>query len=250
MELNVFPTPKSLFAKMPEKERTFLLHLLHAANEINILTKVFTYASRGQEDGLIAYATMVQAMTLGRLLTGKLSDASTLIHTRYVRAGLNTLYGPDLGPEATDCLNRMMGYFSDRSNLIKTVRDGFASHYDSDRLSKHFDTAPENERWEMVLADHNGNNLFLAPEIALLNAMMEEIHAGDHNEAYDRLMSDTTQVASWFQTFALGFLTVALERHLGGFERWDESRTVFDLANAPFFEDIRVPFFTEVKGKE
>lgn len=247
MELNVFPTPKSMFAKIPEKERVFLLHLLHAANEINILLKTFLYMSRGNEDGLLAYANMIQMMTLGRLLTGKLSDACTLIHKGYIKTRLNKLYEWDLGPEATECLSRMMTYFGDRSNVITTIRNGFSSHYDSDRLSKHFNTAPENERWEMVLANQNGNNLFIAPEVVLLHAMMREINVGDHNEAFDRLMSDTTQVSAWFQTFALGFLKVALERHLGGYEHWDEHRKVFDLVNAPSFNDLRIPFFTEVK---
>ena len=58
-----------------------------------------------------------------------------------------------------------MDYFEDRSNLITTVRNGFSSHYDSDRLDRHFDTAPDNARWEVVLARHDSNFLYLAPEI-------------------------------------------------------------------------------------
>jgi hypothetical protein len=250
LELNVFPTPKSLFAQIPEKERTFLLHLLHAANEINILIKLFSYTARGEEEGLLAYATMVQSMTLGRLLTGKLSDASSLIHKAYVKTGLDKLYATDLGPEATDSVDRLMDYFANRSNLITTIRDGFSSHYDSERLSKHFDTAPESERWEVVLANHNANNLYLAPEIVLLHAMMSEIHTGDHDEAFQKLMDDTSRVSSWFQTFASGVLKVALERHLGGFGQWDANREVLQITNAPSFHTLRIPFFTEVESKE
>jgi hypothetical protein len=234
---------------MPEEERAFLLHLLHAANEINILIKVFSYVSRVQDEPFLAYANLIQSMTFGRVLTGKLSDASTLIYKGYVKAGLDKLYSPNLGPEATDSLSRMMAYFEDRSNLISTVRNGFSSHYDSERLSRHFDTAPENERWEVVLSNHDANSLFLAPEIVLLHAMMEEVHAGDHDEAYQKLMDDTSQVSAWFKTFALAFLRAAITRHLGGFEQWDANRKVVELVGAPSFHELAIPFFTEVESE-
>ncbi|ANY78910.1 hypothetical protein BB934_12385 [Microvirga ossetica] len=242
--------PKKLFAGIPEKERFFLLHALHAANEINVLVKLFQYTSQGPEDGLIARANMVQALTIGRVITGKLSNASTLIHQGYIQAGLDKIYNNDLGPEAAASVSNLMAYFADRDNLITTVRDGFASHYDTGRLKKHFDTAPENDHWEIILAPHHANTLYFAPEIVLLHAMVSEIHAGNRDEAFAKLMDDTAKVAGWFNNFVIGFLIVATEKHLGGFAQLDSNSQLVEIPDALAFYDLKVPFFTEVRPED
>lgn len=238
------------FEAMPEKERFFLLHALHAANEVNVLIKLFQYTSPAQEEGLIARANMIQALTLGRVITGKLCNAASLIYQRYVRAGLDKLYSDELTPEASSALKELMAYFDNKNNLIRTVRDGFASHYDTDRLKKHFETAPENDHWEVILAAHQGNTLYFAPETVLLHAMVSEIHAGNRDEAFARLMDDTAHTAGWFNTFVMGFLIVAVERYLGGFAAWDRNLQRVVISNAPAFYDLKVPFFTELKRND
>jgi hypothetical protein len=74
---------------------------------------------------------------------------------------------------------------------------------------------------------------------------VSEIHAGSHEEAFDRFVQDTGQVASWFTTFALAVLRAAVEKHLGGFAAWDQNRRLIMLEGAPSIDEFQIPFFME-----
>jgi hypothetical protein len=84
MEIHKVILSKEMLAEMPEAERTLLLLLAHANNEINVLSKLILMMRKDSAPSLIVdHVEAGQTFIIMRLLIGKLHEAWELFKTRF-----------------------------------------------------------------------------------------------------------------------------------------------------------------------
>lgn len=92
MKLHFISLTKKQLDAIPEAERTLLILCAHAANELNILIKLFRFSSEHPAStDAEERARNAQAMTMGRLLTGKLYECWKLMKSSFFDADLESL---------------------------------------------------------------------------------------------------------------------------------------------------------------
>lgn len=234
-----------VFTKIPSTERALLHVMGHALNEINVLLKLFFLVSNYEsEPQVVRHAQLCQAMVLSRLLTGKLSEAWQSIQKGYLRKKLGTIYAGELDKEATDGLENLKRYFG-KTNLVNTVRNSFAFHYSLTHAAEapNSDVAPE--ELAMYFGPTTGTSLYQFAEHAMGIAMLKSVDTEDPQEAFDRIVRETQQVVSWFNSFAQGILFAVLELHVGLATRVHELESI-DLGPVPQAAHVVIPFFFEI----
>ncbi|MGA9335792.1 MAG: hypothetical protein WBV39_16040 [Rudaea sp.] len=111
-----------------EAERAFLLAGGHLQNEVATLNKLFVWsiprATGPFHDDIVQSG---QALMLGKILAGKLSEGWTLIERIYFGTKLSRLV--NLPPLVADALKQLKAYFGKKGCLVRLVRNDFAFHY-------------------------------------------------------------------------------------------------------------------------
>jgi hypothetical protein len=143
-------TRKSELAKVPEAERTFLLLLGHLANELAVLSKLFLFCSEFEsDDKWKRRAAPAQALVVGKLLVGKLSEGWELLQQSFFGSKLSQLFEPRLSPEAKEAIHHLKRYFG-KENLIRNVRNRYSFHYSVEDIRGVFDHVPGYRRMAAV----------------------------------------------------------------------------------------------------
>jgi hypothetical protein len=244
MKLYRAELPKNRLAAIPTEERTFFLALGHFANEVNILQKVFYWSSEWADSNeFVIRAHTVQAMVMARLLVGKLNEGWNLLEKAYFARQLGQEYGPMLNEPTKLTLQKLKNYFG-KENLINVVRNDFAFHYSPGNLDEGFHLPPEDEKWEMYLAESNANSLYYASELVTNYSLLESIHPGKHQKAMEDLISESIRVAGWFTDVSAAFMIAFAEKHLVN-EDGEFKMSPLDIGKVPKFDEVHIPFFVE-----
>jgi hypothetical protein len=139
MELNRVILTKSRLAALPQAERSLLLLLGHASNEINVLSKLILMVTR-KDEAPSQIANNVEAgqiCVLLRVLVGQLHEAWELFKKR-VQADrpLFYKYVPQLDNDGAAALANLNRHFGAGSPVTK-IRNKVAFHYsDDDNLTE------------------------------------------------------------------------------------------------------------------
>jgi hypothetical protein len=132
MSIKVYrvPMPKVRLMAMPKQERTLLLLLGHAENELNALTKMIGFAGNGAPSNEIElHAEASQISTLVRLLIGKLNESWEMFRTRFLsKRELADRYLPMLEESTQAALKRLKRTFG-ASGLLPKIRNEYAFHF-------------------------------------------------------------------------------------------------------------------------
>ena len=233
---------------MPESERVALVLLCHAANELAVLGKMFHFCTNFEVDdeGVLADAQNTQSLLMGRLLTGKLYEFWKLLDKAYFcKDGPSKKYAQLLDPDAKDALDQIKKYFSG-NNLIKTVRQKFAFHYSPDQIKNGFRQIVENDPLDVYLSSSNFNSLYAFAETIAGRSLLEAINPGNHREAFEQLIRETSDVSGWINRFLGGCISIAFNKHIG--DDLDSVGAVQISLNADHeFEKFSIPYFFEMR---
>ncbi len=230
---------------MPEPERSLLVMLAHAANEISVLSKLFHFcAGNRSEIPVIERAENSQALLLGRLLTGKLYEFWNLLQTGYFKSSLSRTYHDLVGNEGRAALEAMQRYFG-RDNFIARVRNRHAFHYDIAQIQNGFNSLSDGEPLDVYLAQANANSLFAFADTITGRAMLEAIVPGDPQKAFDDLVSETSRAVGWVNIVIAALMVACLERNFGGNLYALGARTI-DIEGAPSSRVVSIPYFIEI----
>lgn len=170
MELHRIKLTKKKLAAMPEDERTLLLLLGHANNEINVLSKLILMVRKDDPPNeIVNHVEAGQIFVIMRLLIGKLHEAWELFKKRFQgNRKLAAKYAPQFGPEAAGALEELNRRFGSSSPLT-AIRNKIAFHYtDKDNLTEaNFQRLPDTEPLEFYMTRTVGNSFYLAAELII-----------------------------------------------------------------------------------
>ncbi|MNF87937.1 hypothetical protein D3C84_704160 [compost metagenome] len=249
MKLHHFKLSKGQLTVIPEVERNLFVLLAHAANELNTLIKLFKYCSEHPATTEVEKeARNAQAMTIGRLLTGKLYECWKLLQSAFFGTKLSQVYEPLLDAGATTYLNALKKYFG-RKNLIEAVRNQHAFHYSPDQISRGFANLADEEALNVYMATTNANTLYAFADVIAGYSLLEDICPGNPVQAFDALISETTEVLDWFNQVIGAFMMIVIEKYIGCDLEALDSREV-EIGGALDWKVITIPYFIEVADSE
>jgi hypothetical protein len=184
MEIHRVHLTKKKLAAMSQAERSLLLLLGHASNEINVLSKLILMARKDDPAiEIINYVEAGQILVLMRVLIGKLHEAWLLFQRRFqADRSLVEKYERNLPAAAARALKELNKHFGGGSLLTK-VRNKVSFHYTDDEnlIEANFQRLADSERWDFYLSTTVGNTFYYASELV--------IQAGMSSLALNRLQS-------------------------------------------------------------
>jgi hypothetical protein len=173
MELHRVILTKTNLAALPQAERSLLLLLGHASNEISVLSKLILMVTRKDEapSRIANNVEAGQVCVLLRVLVGQLHEAWELFRKR-VQANrpLHDKYVTQLDAQGVAALNNLNRHFGANSPLTK-IRNKVASHYtDDDNLTEQsFQAVADTEPLELYLTTSVGNSFYHASEVIVMS---------------------------------------------------------------------------------
>jgi hypothetical protein len=164
---------KTQLEAMPGAERTAVLLMGHASNEINLLRKLMLIMARhGQPNSTIVdHIHAGQTLILMRMLLGKCFEA-WLMFTKRVQP-LRDKYLSKLRPPFQDALKDLQKQFAD--GRMAAIRNQLAFHYGDDKnlVEAHWRKIPENDPWDFYLHDLNVNSFYYASELVITGVLTQ-----------------------------------------------------------------------------
>jgi hypothetical protein len=173
MEITKVALTKKRLEAMPEPERTAVLLMGHASNEINVLRKFLLIASRHEisESTIVDHIQAGQTVILMRMLLGKCFEAWLMFGKRV--QPLRDKYLPKVPPAAQKALEDLGRHFAD--GRMAAIRNQLAFHYrdDNDLVETHWRKIPEDDPWDFYLHNLNVNSFYYASELVITGVLMQ-----------------------------------------------------------------------------
>lgn len=245
MRLHHFKLRRETLESVPDAERTLLVLLGHAANELSVLTKLFHFcATPADEAEVLMQARNAQALVLGRLLTGKIYECWQLLQSAYFGSQVSRTYAPLLDPAPSAAIDSLGRYFG-RDNVIERVRNRFAFHYSPDQVPLGFAKLIDGDSLDIYLSETNANTLYSFAESVTGRALMESIDPADHSRSVGTLIDETTDAIGWLNEAIAGIFTTCFRRHIGG-NIYELGAKPLDIEGAPDWKSVAIPYFVEI----
>src|SRR5262249_49779824 len=190
---------KSDLAALPQTERSLLLLLGHASNEINVLSKLILMVTR-KDTPPSQIANNVEAgqvCVLLRVLVGQLHEAWRLLQQRVsTDRPLFNKYVRELDADGATALNNLKKHFGGTSPLTK-IRSKVAFHYsDDDNFTEQsFQALAESEPLELYLTTEVGNSFYHGSELIVMSTAIRMVMSGDDAAAFGELCSIAIKVS-------------------------------------------------------
>jgi|SRR5579871_2056470 len=249
MEINRVILTKAKLEELSKTERTLLLLLGHASNEINVFTKILLLMRKENVPSkLMMHAEAGQVFIMLRVLIGKLHEAWMLFKTRAQsdkRIAEKCLV--HLPPEAKQSLEVLKKHFGTQSPLTR-IRNKVAFHYrdDDDLTEKNFRLLPETDPWEFFLSNNPYHTFFLASEMVLAWSMIGLVpgpgssdEMSDH-EAIAKLIQLVASVSTDILKLFVALMAIIISRSIPDVKMVREQ-----VPDGPQASAITIPFFFE-----
>jgi len=252
MEVHRVNLTKARLAAMPIAERIALLLLGHAANEINVLSKLILM-SRKQPPTiqLVDHVETAQTFVVMRLLIGKLHEAWEMFKARLqADAQIRSKYLSALTGEAGTALTELNKHFGQGSVLTK-IRNKISFHYkDEGNLTEaNFQRLPESEAWEFYLCRSVANSFYFASELVAQAGVLDLVKPSDDPAAATDPSMDAQSFAALCDIVILvsGQITVLFGELIASLVATsigdDLEVAVVDVANCPKISTFELPYF-------
>ena len=146
-------------AVVPEAERVLLVQLGHLHNTINLLRRWLLSARPEGRTEAEVHAALAQHSLAARMLAGILCEGWMVLQKSFFGAGVSRGYANDLSTKGAAALATLKCYFS-QTNLLKTVRDRFAFHFDRDEILRQLRAFGESDSSTLYISEEAGNSLY------------------------------------------------------------------------------------------
>jgi len=244
MKLHVWKIGKANFEGVPEPERTIIIGIGHIQNEVNVLQKILFWTSPSLDDPeIFRKAQSSQAMTIAKVLAGKLWEAWQFLQTSYFASRISADYDQILREDGKEALEYIKQYFR-RVNIVANIRNKFSFHYSVEQFRKGFSLPPEAEDWQILLSEARGNSLYYLGDLIAGYAMLNLIDPTDHSNAIQRLIKELTDISRCFMTFGDACWIVFGDRYLRNLGKGIPVQEL-NLENCPSVSEVEIPFFVE-----
>jgi len=245
VEIYEFEVSKQRLAAMPDDERSFLIFLGHATNEISCLSKLVIMAGNvPTTHKLIDHVHTGQSLILLRLLIGKCYEAWKLFR----KAAVSQKYADDLTAAAKETQGNL-GKRLGPKGIMYHVRQ-IAFHYPNknEEIDEAFRSLSEHEPWLFYLSDTIGNSFYFASELVMQRMMINKIENtsgtkndnADEMKKFQEIFTTTIDVSRELIDLFIAYLGVIIERHFG-----NVNATPVVKLNAPDLNKVSIPFFVD-----
>jgi hypothetical protein len=249
VEVYKIALPKDKLMAMPERERSLMMLLGYAANQINFFTKLVVLSSN--KDGP---TEMEQKLSGGqtqmslRVLIGVLNEAWELVRKRFLGAPFGKDYQPLLderGKEALARMNKRTG----KGSLLADLRSSWIFHHpDEEQIAEEACAAALADpvcdlEWNWYFSASNYNSFFYPSEMVALHGIAAILNEQNLQEAQDKLMSSVLSIARDMQQVIYAITVVLYKQHIGH-ELLSEAPV--KITTAPSLFDVWLPFFVEI----
>ena len=249
MQVHHIALSRAQLDRVPSDERRLLILLAHAANELNVLVKLFHFSIAAISTGapsIFEQAHNAQAMVLGRILTGKIYEWWELMQSAFFGAGVSKIYEPQFEPEARKAIDALKRYFR-RDTIIRLVRNKFAFHYSPDQIDAGYGALIEGDPLDSYISKHNTNTLYAFAESITGRAMLDAINSNDHKAAFGQLIDETSKAVSEIGDVTAQIIAICFESHLGG-NFYSLGAKVIEVQGAPESQKVAIPYFIEIES--
>jgi hypothetical protein len=241
--LQVMELSGSDLARMPESERVLLIQLGHLQNTINFHYRWLLSSQIKGKTGADLHAALAQHNLAARTFAGVLCEGWMILESSYFRTKMSQQYANELSVDGSVALKKLKQYFS-HSNLLKTVRDRFAFHFDRRDVLKQLQLFGDSETSLLYISEEVGNSLYCLSEtvigLSLLNALGRAEDRATMQAVNDRLFDDVLQIAAAFGQFIGDWLGIVVTKHVPAV-RWDKRKEV--KLTVPGSDCLDLPFF-------
>lgn len=246
--LHTLQYSKADLDKIPANDRTFFFMATGLANDIQMLNKALAViVDNGDWDSstIIRQGNSAFGMLILRMLAGRLREGWKLI-SKFSKT-LKSDYENEMSDEERAALQELRSYFNQgkgKTPLIVAVRDNVAYH----SLSEAFEAAYSSLNAENELGDYLhqkiGNTLYYTTELLQYETLKNLSGVDDHEVALQKLLRDTQQQTSHFNSAIYGFAVVFFERYIP--LALKKLRYDAETIRVPRFEDLRLEYFSEL----
>ncbi len=235
---------KEILSNMTPEDRALFILSGHLLNEINFYGKLLYWAQPSNfPDELQVKACLTQYISIVKVFSGKLHESWEAIRELYFGKICSKKYSKVIEPDSADSLKNLKKYFS-KNNVVSTIRNKFAFHYDDKFISEAYDCCPNEEDWSMYLSKMDANSLYYFSEAAINHKMLNEINSENLQSAMNLIHTDFIHVWKHMVRFLSGLMVaVGDEYGIGGYENADVSSFRVEVTNG---EKGCLPFFSEV----
>ncbi len=211
MKLWRFTFSHHAFYRLPEEKRIFWLQLAQIRNDLRAIDGICIPLLNvvSPRRGANRYSQTEQWIALHQLtfairqLCGTLKEAHTVVHKQWHGTPLSKQIDSSLSQEAKEGLKTFNKYFSNSENLVTTIRQNFAHHFDSEILKGRLCSCAPNELHEFIIGETYGNTFYKFAEDLRHNAIVRAIGGKNIQEAIAKLYDEPRQSALLpFETFA------------------------------------------------
>jgi hypothetical protein len=249
MKVEKYIIPKALLSTMSKEERIFFIQLAHFLNEINILLKCIAFKSQfTASNDAERKADASQHLFFLRLLASKLYEGwYGMLREGKKSTGIPHSVEKALTKRTKVTIQKIMRYFENKKNNLKTIRNKFGFHYDRKINEEGFNqlTDAEKQDLEVFLTEQRGNSLYAFSDVITFAALRKRIRPSEGKDYYDTLGDETFEVCGWFQDFSVNCLAdIVASKNIRL-----KAEEIIDL-NPQYYQDIRFPFFALMKEGE
>jgi hypothetical protein len=249
VEVYKIALPKDKLIAMPEKERSLMMLLGYAANQINFFAKLVLLSSN--KDGPTELEQKLsggQTQMSLRVLIGVLNETWELVRKRFLGAPLGNTYRPLLDKAGADALTRLQKR-TGADSLLSDLRNAWIFHYGKEDgvAEAACDSALVDpmcdDEWNWYFSLSNYNSFFYPSEMVALHGMAQILTAKNLIEAQHKLMPNVMDVATDMNHLIHAIISALYLRNIGPEVL---SGAPIDIRTAPSVFDVWIPFFVEV----
>jgi len=210
MQLTHVTVEATNFRQLEQSDQLFLVRLGQIHNDMRHVRQMVVSAHNGVKayKGIEHEVALHSLIFAVRLWCGVLNAAEDVIQTAWHGSRLSAKMHPDLNDEAKDALKGFQRYFAKR-NLVRAVRDKFASHYDQDCIATALKRVSDD--YTFVTSERSGNIFYNFSEAVRHASMLDEVGSLDPSVATKPLYRDLGRLHDWFMTFSHAIMVAITE---------------------------------------
>ena len=226
-------------------ERSLLIALAFALNEITVLNKLVAISSHiSTGPHYVVQAELAQALILARTLFGKLSEFWALVQKGYLKSALSAKYGDVLPETARTALASLKQHFG-RKSLTNTIRNTMAFHFSLEHAGADVPDGLPAEELAIYLHPTTGNSLYQFAELLMNLSLYEKIAPSDPEKATAAVFDELSKVVGDVTEFGQWLVVEILAQNLGD-ARLQALMDVVEVPTPPRYENLSIPFFIEM----
>tara|TARA_R110000868_G_scaffold157381_1_gene384586 strand:- start:717 stop:1463 length:747 start_codon:yes stop_codon:yes gene_type:complete len=235
----------ALYVSMTGSERTTVLLLAHATNELNVLQRLIMQMDTGpiSKHQAINDAETGMLFTIVRLLIGKIFETWNLLSTRVLQnEEISKKYLPLLNQVETNALQELKKEFGKR-NLLSKLRNNFSFHFPSNaEIDNSLNSLERNSKLSFFVSETQGNCFYAGAELVILEGMKNQ-YLPHH---FSEIAHDTITTSRNLGDVLGGLIGQILQSHIDIKAKHSELFPVADTSN---INEAKISYFFDTSSK-